>query len=103
MQIVDRFNNDLVKFSFPLQRDGSLQWDMSDNNYVSMYLDSLTMFANSKKTARGIYTVYDLCMDLSLNAKPVYAYFGWRKDEIIELNKYIDDNRIIIGFECRLL
>lgn len=102
MQIVDRFDNDLVKFSFPLQRN-SLQWDMSDDNYVSMYLDSLTMFANNKKTARGIYTVYDLCMDLSLDAKPVYAYFGWRKHEIIELNKYIDENRIIIGFECSLL
>ena len=102
MQIVDRFDKNIVKFSFPLQRN-SLQWDMSDNNYVSMYLDSLTMFANNKKTDRGIYTVYDLCMDLSLDVKPVYAYFGWRKHETIKLNKYIDDNRIIIGFECSLL
>lgn len=102
MQIVDRFNNDTVKFSFPLQRN-DLQWDMSDKHYISVYLDSLILYANNKRKARGVYTVYDLCMDLSLNPKPIYAYAGWKNDEIIELNKYIDDNGIIIGFECKLL
>lgn len=102
MQIVDRFNDEQVHISMPLRRE-KLAWNVLDIEYIQTYLKSLIDYANDKRIARGVYTLYDLCMDLSLEPKPIYAYLGWGKDDKIEISNYIDDNKIMLGLDCKFL
>ena len=102
MQIVDRFNDGLVDISMPLNRQ-DLPWNASDDQYIQVYLKTLTNCANYKRIQRGVFTLYDLCVDLSLEPKLIYAYIGWGKDDEIKMNHHIDDNKILINLVCKFL
>lgn len=102
MQIVDLFHDEQLKISFPLERK-ELPWDISDTKYAKAYLHSLFHYADEKRRKRRVYTVYDLCMDLDLEPKTIYIYMGWGENDEIQIDPYVDEKRIIIGFNCKFL
>ena len=102
MQIIDRFDESTVHISFPLEC-GHLDWLSENDEYNRSYLKILEDTVNDKRILRGVYTLYDLCFDLHLEPKSTYAFIGWGKDDEIKLNPYIDENRVIFGFNCRFL
>ena len=102
MQIIDRFDEITVRISFPLKRE-DLDWLSENDEYNKSYLKTLEDTVNDKRVLRGVYTLYDLCHDLHLEPKPIYAFLGWKLEDKIKLNPYIDENRVIFGFDCRFL
>ena len=102
MQIIDRFDETTVRISFPLKRE-DLDWLSENDKYNKIYLEALENTVNDKRTMRGVYTLYDLCHDLHLKPKPIYAFLGWKLEDKIKLNPYIDENRVIFGFDCKIL
>lgn len=102
MQIVDRFDGPGVHISMPLKRQ-DLPWNVPNDEYMVTYLKTLVNYANDKRVKRGVFTLYDLCMDLNLEPKSIYAYIGWGKDDEIKMNPYIDDTKVMIGLDCKFL
>lgn len=103
MQIIDScFGQDRLKVTLILKRH-TMPWDVGDADYIQTYLKTLVQYANRKRMERGVYTVYDLCIDLNLEPKKIYSFIGYGKDDEIECSLYFDDKKIMIGLVCKLL
>lgn len=103
MQIIDRFDDKKIFVVLVCERK-NVPWNAPNNDeYVGMFLRALRSYANDKRRVRGLYSLYDLCLDLSLGSKPIYAHLGWGKDDEIDFDYDITETEVIVSLKCNFL